>query len=303
MRPFEAFLHKQRPHPPVFSMDGLDGYLTALIIGPRFIDPRQWIGLFAGEQALMALYTPPNASTAQYAAVLDTLGIRHGVLLQPSIYGDDNSRLLDALEEGQRRLHGVVVSDPRLLSDTVVADWSALGVCGVRLSMLPPQIFSIGDLAGIGARLAEIDWHLSLVLDHGARLADLEDELAVARCHVVIEQMGRMKADAGPDAPGFRTLLRLLSGRKIWTKLSHPYHLSATGYPYGDTRWLAKACIQAAPDRVVWASDWPHAMVEHHMPDDGFLLDLLDDWVEGDEHLRREILVTNPSSLFVTSRR
>ncbi|WP_367142522.1 UPF0149 family protein [Mesorhizobium sp.] len=51
---FETFLHKQRPHPPVFGMDGLDGYLTALIIGARFIDPRQWIGLFAGEQALMA---------------------------------------------------------------------------------------------------------------------------------------------------------------------------------------------------------------------------------------------------------
>jgi len=62
---FQAFLHKQRPHPPVFSMDGLDGYLTALIIGPRFIDPRQWIGLFAGEQALMALEGTTEALAVQ----------------------------------------------------------------------------------------------------------------------------------------------------------------------------------------------------------------------------------------------
>lgn len=62
---FEAFLHKQRPHPPVFSMSGLDGYLTALIIGPRFIDPRQWICLFAGEQALMALEGTTQALAVQ----------------------------------------------------------------------------------------------------------------------------------------------------------------------------------------------------------------------------------------------
>jgi uncharacterized protein len=62
---FETFLHKRRPHPPVFSMDGLDGYLTALIIGPRFIDPRQWIGLFAGEQALMALEGTTEALAVQ----------------------------------------------------------------------------------------------------------------------------------------------------------------------------------------------------------------------------------------------
>lgn len=62
---FETFLHKQRPHPPVFGMDGLDGYLTALIIGPRFIDPRQWIPLFAGEQALMALEGTTEALAVQ----------------------------------------------------------------------------------------------------------------------------------------------------------------------------------------------------------------------------------------------
>ncbi|WP_287340116.1 UPF0149 family protein [Mesorhizobium sp.] len=62
---FETFLHKQRPHPPVFGMDGLDGYLTALIIGPRFIDPRQWIPMFAGEQALMALEGTTEALAVQ----------------------------------------------------------------------------------------------------------------------------------------------------------------------------------------------------------------------------------------------
>ncbi len=51
---FVAFLQGRRPQPPAFTMDGLDGYLTALIVGPRFIDPRKWIPSFVGDSALMA---------------------------------------------------------------------------------------------------------------------------------------------------------------------------------------------------------------------------------------------------------
>ena len=65
---FVSFLAERRPHPPVLSMDGLDGYLTALIIGPRFIDPRQWIALFVGQTALMASPETPEARAIQTLA-------------------------------------------------------------------------------------------------------------------------------------------------------------------------------------------------------------------------------------------
>ncbi|WP_420882171.1 UPF0149 family protein [Rhizobium gallicum] len=41
-------------------MSGLDGYLAALIIGPRLIDPRQWIQELTGAEAL----NMPMATTA-----------------------------------------------------------------------------------------------------------------------------------------------------------------------------------------------------------------------------------------------
>ncbi len=49
---FEAFIRGRRPASPIWSMSGLDGYLTALIIGPKFIDPRKWIPELTGPDAL-----------------------------------------------------------------------------------------------------------------------------------------------------------------------------------------------------------------------------------------------------------
>lgn len=78
---FEAFIRGRRPVPPVWSMSGLDGYLTALIIGPKFINPYIWIPLFAGEGA-MALpmetteHQAAQTLVAEYNRISATLGDR-----------------------------------------------------------------------------------------------------------------------------------------------------------------------------------------------------------------------------------
>jgi 2-pyrone-4,6-dicarboxylate lactonase len=243
-------------------------------------------------------YTPPDALLDDYLAVLDILGFDHGVLLQPSIYSRDNSCLLNTLSAANGRLRGVVDIDPRSLSATTVESWTKAGICGVRLNMMAPLGFPLTDLESIGMCLKDFGWHLSLLVDRPDRLADIETTLNAMACKVVVEQMGRMKADLPITLPGFQALLRLLSDGKVWVKLSHAYHISKLGRPpYQDTTVFARACIDAAPDRAVWGSDWPHAMMHGPMPDDGFLFDLFDQWI-ADRSCRHQILVTNPAALY-----
>ena len=90
----------------------------------------------------------------------------------------------------------------------------------------------------------------------------------------------------------------LLREGRAWVKLSGPYRFSAEPLPpYGDTIALARALIEAAPDQVVWATDWPHPALSKPMPQDAALLDLLAEWT-ADAGLRRRILVDNPARLY-----
>jgi len=59
---------------------------------------------------------------------------------------------------------------------------------------------------------------------------------------------------------------------------------------------LAKALVKAAPERMLWATNWPHPS-EKHPPDEADLLDLLLDWAPDDGN-RRKILVDNAAELY-----
>jgi 2-pyrone-4,6-dicarboxylate lactonase len=242
-------------------------------------------------------YTPPEASLAAYLQMLDILGLARAVLVQPSVYGDDNGCLLDGLAKSPRRLRGVVVIDPRELGDRTIAEWSAKGVRGVRMNTWTPGGLPLDEIESIAARLAEIGWHLDLITDTCERLAETEHRLRALPCEVVIEQMGRIKGDQPITTPGFRALLRLLDHGRCWVKLSHAYHISTAGPPYGDTISPARALVAVAPERLVWGSDWPHPMLHGPMPNDGSLVDLLAAWVP-DETQRRAVLVDNPARLY-----
>jgi D-galactarolactone isomerase len=53
-----------------------------------------------------------------------------------------------------------------------------------------------------------------------------------------------------------------------------------------------------APERMVWATNWPHPMLPaDKKPDDAVLLDMLLDWVP-DEAERKKVLVDNPAKLY-----
>ena len=125
-----------------------------------------------------------------------------------------------------------------------------------------------------------------------ALLNDLPSDL-------VIEHIGKFLEPVGVDHPGFQTLLRLVDGGRCWVKLSGAYMTSRSGPPsYEDVGVLARALVKRAPERVVWASNWPHPLATGHaMPDDAELLDLLLDWAP-DEGMRNRILAANPAQLY-----
>jgi len=89
----------------------------------------------------------------------------------------------------------------------------------------------------------------------------------------------------------------LLKAGRSWVKLTGPYRISTTGLPYADVTPFAAALIQAAPERVLWGSDWPHVMLTGAMPNDGDIADLLATWIP-DDHQRRKVLVENPARLY-----
>ncbi|MDH4249408.1 MAG: amidohydrolase family protein [Deltaproteobacteria bacterium] len=240
------------------------------------------------------LFNPPDALPATYLRMLDTLGLTRGVLVQSSVHGTDNSALLAALTEYKTRLRGVVVIDPAL-PDRELERLHSLGVRGVRFNAMAGEAL-LNGMEAMARRIAPLGWHiqtyapLPLLAKHAGRFAALPVPL-------VIDHLAQVGEGTPLEHPDFLTVLALVR-QGAWVKLSAPYRLSMAPPPYGMTSQYARAFIAAAPDRCVWASDWPHpGYSAQPMPNDGSLLSLLMEWA-GDTVLRNRILVENPSRLY-----
>jgi predicted TIM-barrel fold metal-dependent hydrolase len=138
-------------------------------------------------------------------------------------------------------------------------------------------------------------WHIQL-LAKGEQLLELLPRIEKLACPAVIDHIGMFRPAEGLGQPAFQAVLRLL-GQGHWVKLSGVYRLSREAPAYPDLRPFLAELVAARPDRLVWASDWPHAFVKGTMPDTTDLLDLLGEWVP-DEAVRRQILVENPAALY-----
>jgi len=141
-------------------------------------------------------------------------------------------------------------------------------------------------------------WHANLQLD-GRELPKYEAQIKRLPGKFVIDHVGKFLEPVAPDHESFKTLLRLVDTGRCWVKLSAPYEVSKTGAPkYEDVGRLAKALVKHAPERMLWASNWPHpGAPKDAMPDDADLLDVLLDWAP-DDSTRRKILTENPAELY-----
>ncbi len=242
-------------------------------------------------------YTPPLASLEDYRQLQSTLGLRRGVIVQPSVYGYDNRVMLEALREGGADFRGVVV----ISDQTTEAELRAmheLGVRGVRINLIYKSGVEVSDVTNLARKVAPLGWHVQLLIDI-SEFADLYDTLASLPVEVVIDHMGHMPASIGVEHPGFAALLRLTREGKVWVKLSGASRITnRSDMPYVDTAPYARALIQANPSRILWASDWPHVCLSVPMPDDTRLLEEFYDWADDDEGVIRQIMVDNPARLY-----
>jgi predicted TIM-barrel fold metal-dependent hydrolase len=238
-------------------------------------------------------YTPVVCSLAEYRDVMAACGIERAVLVQPSVYGTDNRQLLDALREGGDAFRGVVVPAAEV-SDAELDAMHGLGVRGIRLNLVNPQVVGLDEVVALCARVAGRGWHLQVQIRWGdAAQATLASVAAKVSLPLVVDHMGRPPSMQAP-----RALLDLLGSGRGWVKLSAPYRLSAgEAPPCADVLPLVHALVNANPDQLLWASDWPHTERFTPTPHDADLVDLLPEWLGNDDLIQR-VCVTNPARLY-----
>jgi len=232
---------------------------------------------------------------AHYREVQKRLGLTRTVIVQPSGYGTDNACTLEAMGKLGDTARGVAIIDPAA-PDSEIARLTKLGVRGIRYHMRG-GVLTWDTMPKMAARVAAFGWHVQLQCE-SQEIGEHEAMLSKLPCDLVIDHMGRFDAAIAPDDRSWRVLLKFLAGGSCWVKLSGPYYGSTSGPPlYTDKARIARELIKAAPERMVWASNWPHPSFKKNFPDEGKLLDLVAEWTQ-DETLRRKILVENPARLY-----
>lgn len=227
----------------------------------------------------------------------DALGIDRGVIVSAGGYGRDYQHLLDTLERWPDRFRGVCVP-PDDLSSAEMKRMDAKGVRGVRFVSDTSGTHVAKMLPEVAKRAADFGWHVQFIGARDGNIAAHADRLLALPNDIVIDHFGMVPVDGGVNQPGFQAVLRMLDTGRVWVKMSGPMHCSPRGYPFGDFKPLADALVKAAPDRLVWGTDWPHLhMMKRPMVNDGVLLDMLAEWVP-DEAARNRILVDNPVKLY-----
>ncbi|NGO92994.1 hypothetical protein BJL96_36965 [Burkholderia cenocepacia] len=240
----------------------------------------------------------PDAFPSTLAGLLDTLGVDRVVLVQPSGYGTDNQRHLDALSEVGRpaRMIAALRAD---VSDTELERLNNAGVRGIRYTIGHKGAAPLEEMPEMARRIAELGWHVQLhVMSDGGRapLVEMQNVLRSLPVDVVLDHVGSVRPSGGVNQPSFKTLLGLLETGRCWVKLSAAYRV-AEAPPYTEMKPFVDAMLAVNPERLLWGSDWPHVSFKGTMPNTTDLLDQMLTWVP-DELARTRILVDNPARLY-----
>jgi predicted TIM-barrel fold metal-dependent hydrolase len=246
-------------------------------------------------------YEPPLAPLENFLELARHLGCERFVFVQPSAYGRDNTCMLDAMRTVGAKCRGIVDVDENV-PDAELARLNAAGVRGVRVNVnpiKPPEPgFSKTMLARIerlDARCAELGWMLDF-LTPGWLTRELIPVMGKLKSRFTVAHMGMFLAKDGPRQAGFREFLDFLrSHERGWVKFTGTYRMSvAPGF--ADAAPMARALIEAVPDRIIWGSDYPHLSFADKVGSVE-LFNLLGQWAP-DAATRKKILVDNPQTLF-----
>ncbi len=241
----------------------------------------------------------PQATVAEYRRLQARNGTTRAVVVQPRTSGTDNAVTVDAVAQlGIANARGVAVLHPTA-SDALLRELDAGGIRGLRISVHEPRlgVCTVDMIEPLAKRIEPLGWHVQLHMT-ADQLAENAALIGRLPCRIVIDHRARLPAGVGSGHPAFALVRRLLEAGRAWVKLSGPYLDSRTGGPaWADVAEGARALAAAAPERMLWGSDWPHPTEKDAKPDDAALLDVLADWVT-DAATRRRILVDNPCDIY-----
>jgi predicted TIM-barrel fold metal-dependent hydrolase len=242
-------------------------------------------------------YTPPDAPLARFKELQKTLGLERAVLVNASCHGNDNTVILDAIAQSRGKYRGVA-NVGEGITDLELERLHAGGIRGIRFNFVQhlggtPDLDVFDNLV---ERVRPLGWHVVLHFDAGD-LIQFRSMLKKLPVPFVIDHMGRVPTKDGLEQRPFKILLETLRMKNCWVKISGAERISSEGPPFTDAVPFAQALLKAAPDRVLWGTDWPHPNIKKHMPNDGDLVDLIPLYMP-DAALQRAVLVDNPQRLY-----
>ncbi|UZK65183.1 amidohydrolase family protein [Sphingomonas sp. M1-B02] len=245
-----------------------------------------------------AKYHPEDATPEMLFALRDRLGFARNVIVQASCHGTDNAATLAGIAKSNGLARGVAVVDP----DIDLAELERLhagGIRAVRFNFLKRLVDNApkDKFLEIAKKIAPLGWHVVVYFE-----ADLLDELVpfleAIPTIVVVDHLGRPDIAQGPGGADISAFQHLLDTHStIWTKVSGAERLSPQGPPFDDFVEVIRPLVERYPDRVLWGTDWPHPNMEHRIPDDGTLVDVIPRIAVAAE-LQRKLLVDNPMRLY-----
>ena len=202
-----------------------------------------------------------DASLAQYLDALDQNGLTHGVLVQPSFLGCDNTFLVASLAQAAHRLRGIAVVEPGISSKELVA-LDRAGVVGIRLNLFQrdaPDLHSSAWRALLH-EVRQLGWQVEL--QHRAKgSAAIVSALVEQSVPVVIDHYGLPDPALGREDPDFRSLLTFSACGQVFVKLSAPYRSTPEPLPFAQSAYpLLRDAFGL--DHLFWGSDWPHTQFE-----------------------------------------
>ncbi|MGH9575197.1 MAG: amidohydrolase family protein [Candidatus Acidiferrales bacterium] len=255
-------------------------------------------------------YTPESASVAEQEKMHRALHVDRTVIVQPSVYGTDNSCTLDALRQIGPNARGIAVIGGQT-TVTQLDDMHRRGIRGIRINLETsgiedPAVAKQRFRAAVEVVKRRHNWHIQIYTSLGL-IAALRDEIAGSSVPVVFDHFGGAQAADGPHQPGLGELIALVESGKAYVKLSAPYRVSKLAPDFPDVAPLAKALVAANSQRMLWGTDWPHPQTKAGRPaeevtplyqiDDGRDLNLFAKWVPN-ATTRKTILVDNPARLY-----
>jgi D-galactarolactone isomerase len=241
---------------------------------------------------------PSNATAAEYRLLQKRIGTTRVVIVQPRNYATDNRVTLDAIAQLAPNARGVAVVNPSV-TDADLKAMQAGGIRGIRFSLADPSSRAVTPemVEPLAKRIADLGWHVQFNVN-GEMIDEMASVLRRLPTPIVFDHLAHPPLPAGIEHSSHKIVRELIDKGRTWVKVSGAYSNSKIGPPaYPEATKIAQAFVKAAPERLVWGSDWPHPGLPTNKPDDALLFDLLTEWAP-DEATRNRILVTNPEALY-----